>query len=253
MPLVAQLRVGSRPRSRALGAVRPGEEVHPARDGHRAAVRVLPRRRDEHGADGPSGRRSTSSPRSSTGTGSCRRPAPSNVRREVRARQGSSVARVRPSASHSRAAVAKAPWAPAVTTTCSGVARTARDMPRYAASSARSRGSPSGQRYVVAGSGSEARSRQARGRSRSHDARTGTGRGSWTRSGSRTAAANGCPRRTAVAGPATPRAGRRRRPRTRARERARPEPAPEIGQRRAPRRSPAPAAASRYPSAVSCS
>ena len=150
-------------------AVRPGEQVHPARDRHRAAVRVLPRRRDEHARTG----RRAAGPRAARGRrrgrGSSRRPSPSNVRRRC-GLDGSSIASVRPSDSHSRAAVANAPCAPAVTTTCSGVARTARDMPRYAASSARSRGSPSGQRYVVAGSGSDARSRHARGRSRSQTA-----------------------------------------------------------------------------------
>ena len=107
---------------------RPGEEVHPPGDRHRAAVRVLPRRRDEH-AGGALRQPVHEQPAVVDRDRDRLDPEPLERAPEVRA-DGSSIASVRPSASHSRAAVANAPCAPAVTTICSGVARTARDIPR---------------------------------------------------------------------------------------------------------------------------
>ena len=232
MALVAQLRVAVVLDDHRPVARRPGEEVHPAGDRHRAAVRVLPRGRDEHAPTAPSGSRSTSSPRSSTGTGIVSIAEAVERAPEMRRSTGPpSRASARRTAT-AGPAVANAPWAPG---RHDDLLRRRPDRP----------GHPEVGRQL----GAQARValrpavRRRRLRVRREVApRAGQeplpdGRREQVEAGGagpevEPRVASGCPRRTAAAAPPTPRAGRGRVVRRAAgpRQRPRPEPAPQVGQ-----------------------
>ena len=207
----------------------PGEEVHPARDRHRAAVRVLPRRRDEHGG-GPVGQAVHEQPAVVDRDGDrldaeALERAPEVRARRVLHRERAPVGQPQPRRGRERALGAgrdddllgRRPDGPRH----AEVRRQLGAQPRVALRPAVRR-----RRLRVGGEVAPGPRQEPL-----PDRATGTGRGWWSRSGSRTAAREWVPSKNGRRGPADARAGRpASSAAARARQRARPQPAPQVGQ-----------------------